>query len=87
MREVEIRLVIDKVTRKKNIIIHYESEADALPMEHEEEHRKLVQSIVQSLGIDGDELGEVIVEREGATHTPEAEEEAEPMREAQRVKS
>lgn len=87
MREVEIRLVIDKVTRKKNIIIHYESEADALPMEHEEEHRKLVQSITQSLGIAGDELGEVIVEREGATHAPEAEEVLEPVQEAQRVKS
>jgi hypothetical protein len=35
-----LRLEIDPSTKKKNVWVKYESDSDALPMEHEEEHKR-----------------------------------------------
>ena len=43
MASLTLRLRVDPATGKKDVIIDYESDADALPMEHEEEHRRLVE--------------------------------------------
>ena len=40
MAEMTIRLQIDPVTNKKNIIVSLSADADALPHEHEEQHRR-----------------------------------------------
>ena len=42
MAEMTIRLRIDPNTGKKDIIISLHSDADALPYEHEQQHRALV---------------------------------------------
>ena len=40
MAELTLRLTIDPVTGKKTVVADYHSEEDALPHEHEEEHRR-----------------------------------------------
>lgn len=64
MAELNIRLQIDPETGKKNLIIEYESDADMLPMEHEEEHRRLVNALVEGGVVKAEELGKVEVKRE-----------------------
>jgi hypothetical protein len=41
MAELVLRLRVDPVTGRRELVIDYASDADALPMEHEEEHRRL----------------------------------------------
>ncbi|PRP90426.1 hypothetical protein ENSA5_65180 [Enhygromyxa salina] len=66
MAELNIRLQIDPNTGKKNLIIEYESDADMLPIEHEEEHRRLINELVEGGVVKAEELGKVIVKRESA---------------------
>jgi hypothetical protein len=61
MAEMTIMLRRDPDTGRQNIIIKLDSDVDALPHEHEQMHRKLVQQVT---GLKPEDLGEVIVERE-----------------------
>lgn len=61
MAELTIMLRRDPNTGKQNIIIKLDSEPDALPIEHEQMHRSLVEKIT---GLKPEDFGEVIVERE-----------------------
>ncbi|HEY3789684.1 MAG TPA: hypothetical protein VGL71_12560 [Urbifossiella sp.] len=63
MAEMIIMLRRDKTSGKQNIIVKLDSDPDALPMEHEQLHRKLVEQLVGK-GIDAEDLGEIIIERE-----------------------
>ena len=76
MAEMTIRLNIDPETGKKNIIIGLSGEEDMLPHEHEEQHRALVDRLIEGGLVTLDELGSVTVERqeEGQEQeTPETE--------------
>lgn len=61
MAQMTIMLRKDPSTGKQNIIIKLDSEPDALPHEHEQMHRQLVQKLT---GLKPEDFGEVIVERE-----------------------
>ena len=63
MAQMTIRLQIDPNTGKKNIIVSLDSDADSLPHEHEEQHRKLVEKLIEGGVIKASELGQIIVER------------------------
>jgi hypothetical protein len=63
MAELNIRLLIDPDTGKKNLIIEYESDSDMLPIEHEEEHRRLINELVDGGVVKAEELGKVVVKR------------------------
>ena len=61
MAEMTIRLRINPETGMKDIHIALRSDADALPHEHEQDHKKLVESL---LGMPlTDDMGEIVVER------------------------
>lgn len=66
MAEVTIRLEIDPQTRKKNVVISYRSDEDALPLEHEDEHRRLVNQLIEGGALKAAELGTIVVERDGS---------------------
>ncbi len=66
MAEMTIRLRCDPATGKKDIIISLRSDEDALPLEHEQRHRALVEKLLGSGLVWASELGQVIVEREGS---------------------
>lgn len=64
MATLIVRLEVDPATRKKHVIIKYESDSDALPMEHEEQHKKLVDALISSGAVKPGELGDIKIERE-----------------------
>jgi hypothetical protein len=53
----------DPATGKQNITVKLDSDADALPHEHEQLHRQLVEKLVGN-GIPLEDLGEIHIERE-----------------------
>jgi hypothetical protein len=64
MPEVILRLRADPVTGKRQLVVDYRSDSDALPMEHEEEHRNLVEGILEGGAAKAVAEGKVEVERE-----------------------
>ncbi len=46
MADLVLRLRVDPVTGRREVVIDYSSDADALPIEHEEEHRRLAGKVV-----------------------------------------
>lgn len=70
MAQMTIALRRDPDTGRHTIIVKLDSEADALPMEHEQLHRSLVEQLI-GRGVPADSLGGLIIEREAA-HPPAA---------------
>jgi FtsH ternary system domain X3-analog len=64
MAELTIRLRRDPQSGKQDIVITLRSDEDALPHEHEQMHRQLVEKVIGK-----ENVGKVIVERE-ATKEP-----------------
>ena len=64
MAELTIRLRCDPATGKKDIVVSLRSDADALPQEHEQQHRALVEKLIAGGLLKAGELGQVVVERE-----------------------
>jgi hypothetical protein len=62
--EMIIVLRRDPQTGKQNIIVKLDSDPDALPIEHEQMHKRLVEKLLGK-GLDPEDLGEIIIEREG----------------------
>jgi hypothetical protein len=65
-----IRLRIDPVTGKKDVIIDYTSDSDALPIEHEEIHRKVMDRLIEGGAISAAEVGKIIIRRDGEEAVP-----------------
>ena len=63
MAELLILLRRDPATGKQNIIVKLDSDPDALPIEHEQLHKQLVEKLVGK-GIAAEDLGEIVIERE-----------------------
>jgi hypothetical protein len=72
MAEMTIRLIPDPDTGKKNIVISLKSDADALPHEHEQQHRLLADKLIQGGIVKASELGKITVEREEDEKEPAA---------------
>jgi hypothetical protein len=84
MAEMTIRFIPDPATGKKNIIITLRSDEDALPHEHEQQHRALVEKLINKGLIKAEELGEIVVTREEEKGEPAAPVSGEePQRQAQ----
>lgn len=64
MPEMTIRLIPDPDTGKKNIIISLKGDEDAMPHEHEQSHRALVDKVLNGGLIKASEVGTITVERE-----------------------
>jgi hypothetical protein len=72
MAEMTIRLRCDPATGKKDIIISLRSDADQLPHEHEQQHRALVEKLLNRGIVTESELGKIVVEREQEEKAPAA---------------
>ena len=46
MPDLILRLRVDPATGRREVVIDYTSDSDALPMEHEEEHKRLAQQVI-----------------------------------------
>jgi hypothetical protein len=81
--EMIIVLRRDPQTGKQNIIVKLDSDPDALPIEHEQMHKRLVEKLLGK-GLDPEDLGEIIIEREGQSEpSPPAATPNEPQRQKQ----
>lgn len=72
MSKLVLRLRVDSSTGKRTIAIDYASDADALPIEHEEEHRQLAEKVVEG-GLHNDKI-ELSREQEDPTDRSSVEE-------------
>jgi hypothetical protein len=68
MANLTLRLRVDPATGRREIVIDYHSDSDALPMEHEEQHRQLAEKVLDG----GLESGKVEVSREAEGTAAEA---------------
>lgn len=64
MAEMTIRLQIDPATGKKDIVVSLRPDEDSLPHEHEQQHRELVDKLIEGGVMKAGEIGKIIVERE-----------------------
>ncbi len=72
MATLILRLDIDPHTKKKNVWVKYDSDSDALPMEHEEQHKKIVEALLAGGTVKPEELGTITIEREGQGAAPQS---------------
>lgn len=82
MAEITIRLVYNLETGKKDIYVDFESEEDALPIEHEKEHRQIVAQLLGQGVLEADEVGDVSVQRVAPGSSQRTEEPPQDHREA-----
>lgn len=45
MAELTLRIVVDPATGRRELVVEMTRDADALPAEHEEAHRRLVEAL------------------------------------------
>ncbi len=64
MAEMTIRLQRDPETGKKEITVSLRSDEDALPQEHEQLHRALVDKLIEGGIVKAGEIGKITVQRE-----------------------
>lgn len=64
MSEMTITLRIDPKTNKKDIVVTLRSDEDALPHEHEQLHRDLVDRLTEGGLLNAGEAGKLVIERE-----------------------
>ncbi len=80
MAEVLILLRRDPKTGKQNIVVKLESDPDSLPIEHEQLHKRIVEKLVGK-GMKAEDLGDIVIEREGALEPKATNEPGEAERE------
>ena len=71
MGDINIRFRFNTTTGKKEIVVEYDADDDALPVEHEQRHRRIVEALVGKGILKPDETGNVKVERLRPDGTPE----------------
>jgi len=72
MPEMTITLRINPQTGKKDLVITLQSDSDSLPHEHEQQHRQLVDKLLEGGMVKASELGQIVVEREEEAGEPSA---------------
>ncbi|MBM74107.1 MAG: hypothetical protein CMK59_01795 [Proteobacteria bacterium] len=63
MAELNIRLTYNRQTGRHDIFVDYQSDADSLPFEHEDDHRALVERLISSTGMSEEDFGEIVIRR------------------------
>lgn len=83
MAEMTIRLQTDPLTGKKDIVVSLQSDEDLLPHEHEQQHRELVEKLIEGGLVAASDVGKIVVEREEETPQADASDQQTPQNEAQ----
>jgi hypothetical protein len=71
-RELTLRLRVDPQTGKREVVVDYASDSDALPIEHEDEHRLLAGKVVEG-GLNSGKVTVTRAEEEPAAPQPAGE--------------
>ncbi|HEU0030190.1 MAG TPA: hypothetical protein VFQ53_06150 [Kofleriaceae bacterium] len=70
--ELTLRLRVDPVTGRREVVVDYASDADALPIEHEDEHRRLAGKVVEG-GLNSGKVEVTRAQEEPAAQQPAGE--------------
>jgi hypothetical protein len=70
MAHITLQLHIDPVSKKREVRIGYESDADALPMEHDEDHAAVVRRVVGNAPVSRVHASEGLLESVAEPQTP-----------------
>lgn len=73
--ELVLRLRVDPKTGRREVVVDYTSDADALPYEHENEHRRLAGKVLEG-GLDNGKLEVTRPVEEPAAPAPASEQPA-----------
>ncbi|MEE2935855.1 MAG: hypothetical protein VYA84_07645 [Planctomycetota bacterium] len=65
-----IRLRVNPETGKKDIVVDLRSDDDALPQEHERQHRQLVGKLIAGGVVGENEIGKLVIERDSIASPP-----------------
>lgn len=63
MADITIRLLYNLETGKKDIYVDFVSDDDALPIEHEQHHKQVIEELLGQGILSPDEVGDVNVSR------------------------
>ena len=63
MGDITIRFRMNVETGKKDIVVEYEGDDDALPHEHERRHKEIVEQLLGKGVLGKDDTGNITVER------------------------
>lgn len=63
MAELILRLRVDPATGRKTVVVQYETDSDALPLEHEQEHKALVDKLIAAGALAEADRGNIVIER------------------------
>ena len=83
MAEITLRLRVDPQTGRKTVLVDYASDSDALPIEHEQEHRAFVDKLIAAGVLTEEDRDNVVIERETAPGAEVGQEEDVPLQEPQ----
>lgn len=86
MAEITIRLFPDPQTGKKQIIIAMKSDEDAMPHEHEQAHRAVVDKLIQGGLVKAQDIGQIIVTRDEPEKQPAAPQDSGPQTQREAAK-
>jgi hypothetical protein len=64
MSKIILTLKKNSEDGKQELLIDYESDGDALPFEHEEDHKDLVNKILESNGLNLSDMDTILVNRQ-----------------------
>ena len=78
MAEFTVELVYNLQSGKIDILVDYHSDADALPIEHEDRHKDIVHSLLEQGLLNAQQLGEVKVQRAQSKPQPPTQSGQEP---------
>jgi hypothetical protein len=73
MARMIIQLRTDALSGKQNILVKLDSDPDALPIEHEQLHRRLIEQLIGK-GLAAEDIGTITIDRETASQPTAADE-------------
>ncbi|PCJ17225.1 MAG: hypothetical protein COB02_14365 [Candidatus Cloacimonadota bacterium] len=85
MAKVILSLKKNSEDGKQELTIDYESDGDALPFEHEEDHKALVKKLLGANSLDLSEIDSIVVNRKAIALTDEGEKEREQQSERKKI--
>jgi len=86
MGTMTLKLEINPDTKKKTIVVKYDSDSDATAFEHEQEHKRLIELMLATGVISKEEASTIDVEREGLGSSNQAKQEEQKKQEKVAVK-
>ena len=72
LAEMTIKLVYNLNTGKQDVFVDFVSDVDALPIEHEQDHRKVIEKLLGQGILKADEVGDIKINRLHGQHDLQA---------------